>query len=86
MNPSQARITSAGFTNYKAFKNYSAAFSEFNVLVGPNNAGKSTILGALRILSEGLRKARSRNPQHVSGFKGNNRGYLIELGGLPIST
>lgn len=82
----QDRITSVRFSNYKAFNEYSASFREFNVLVGPNNAGKSTILGAIRILSEGIRKARSRNPESVSGFTGKIRGYAIDLRGLPVST
>jgi len=80
------RITSARFVNYKAFRDYSASFRDFNVLVGPNNAGKSTILGALRILSEAVRKARTRNPEIVNGFKGKIRGYSIDLRGLPVST
>src|SRR4051812_17419930 len=86
MPTSQVRITSVRFSNYKAFKEYSASFRDFDVLVGPNNAGKSTILGAIRILSEGIRKARARNPEHVSGFNGKIRGYPIDLRGLPVST
>jgi predicted ATPase len=30
-------------------------------LVGPNNAGKSAVIGALKILSEGIRKAGQGN-------------------------
>jgi hypothetical protein len=82
MTSSKARITSARFTNYKAFRDYTASFKDFNVLVGPNNAGKSTILGALRILSEGIRKARSRNPEFMRGYKGRTKGYAIDLRGL----
>jgi energy-coupling factor transporter ATP-binding protein EcfA2 len=81
------RITSVRFRNYKAFSDYSISFSQFNVLVGPNNAGKSTVLGALRILSEGIRKARSRNPELIDGPKGHHvRAYGIKLEGLPVST
>ncbi|MEY2487519.1 MAG: hypothetical protein QOH39_3167 [Verrucomicrobiota bacterium] len=82
----RTRITSVRFTNYKAFSDYSASFREFNVLVGPNNAGKSTILGALRILSEGIRKARSRNPEPIRSIKGKLRAYAIDLRGVPVST
>lgn len=35
------RITSIRFRNYKAFRDYSISLNPFNVLVGPNNAGKS---------------------------------------------
>lgn len=86
MSSSKCLITSVRFTNYKAFKEYSISFRGFNVLVGPNNAGKSTVLGALRILSEGIRKARARKPELVNGFPGKFRGYSIELKGLPVST
>jgi energy-coupling factor transporter ATP-binding protein EcfA2 len=81
------RITSVRFRNYKAFRDYSISFGLFNVLVGPNNAGKSTVLGALRILSEGIRRARSRSPELVDGPKGLQvRAYMIRLEGLPVST
>jgi energy-coupling factor transporter ATP-binding protein EcfA2 len=80
------RLTSIHFKNYKAFSSYTVHFGDFDVLVGPNNSGKSTILGALRILSEGLRKARSRNPDFVTGPIDKVRGYAIDLRGLPVST
>jgi predicted ATPase len=59
------RITSIRFKNYKVFKSFSVSIKDFNVLVGPNNAGKSIVLGALRILGEALRKAKSKNPELV---------------------
>ena len=81
------RITSIRFRNYKAFRDYSISLNPFNVLVGPNNAGKSTVLGAIRILSEGIRRARARNPELVDDAKGRQvRGYYVRLEGLPIST
>lgn len=86
MNSGLERITSVRFTNYKAFSEYWATFRDFNVLVGPNNAGKSTILGALRILSEGIRKARARNPEPLRSIPGKIRGYAVDLRGLPVST
>ena len=80
------RITSIQFKNYKAFSDYSVSLNEFNVLVGPNNAGKSTVLGALRILAEGVKKALSRNPEWLRLGRSSCYGYRIELGKLPIST
>src|SRR5690348_10898342 len=81
------RITSIRFRNYKAFSQYSVSLSSFNVLVGPNNAGKSTVLGALRILSAGIRKARAKSPELITGPKGHHvRAYSIQLDGLPISS
>jgi hypothetical protein len=81
------RITSIRFRNYKAFEDYSVSLSPFNVLVGPNNAGKSTVLGAIRILSEGIRRARSKSPDLIDGPKGHQvRAHPINLQGLPVST
>lgn len=79
------RITSARFIKYKAFENFQIALQDFNVLVGPNNAGKSTIIGAFRILAEGLRKARTRNPEpiEVEGYVG--WGYRLNIADLPIA-
>ena len=61
----KVRITSVRFSRYKAFESFQIALHDFNVLVGPNNAGKSTIIGAFRILAEGLRRAKARNPTPI---------------------
>ena len=79
------KFTSVRFRHYKAFKNYSLSLQHFNTLVGPNNAGKSTILGAFRILAEGLRKARSKNPVLLPSPQGQSLGYLLELNEIPIA-
>jgi AAA15 family ATPase/GTPase len=71
----------------QAFRDYSISLNPFNVLVGPNNAGKSTVLGAIRILSEGIRRARSKSSDLIDDAKGHQaRGYPVRLEGLPIST
>ena len=79
-------FTSVRFHRYKAFRDYVISLDRFNVLVGPNNSGKSTILGAFRILSEGIRKARSRNPTMVPSPHGQTRGYFVELQDIPVAT
>jgi hypothetical protein len=56
-----------------------------NILVGPNNCGKSTILSAFRVLVAGLRRARSRNPERVISPNGLRPGYRILPDTLPIS-
>lgn len=80
------RITSARFTRFKAFENFQIALQDFNVLVGPNNAGKSTIISAFRILAEGLRRARARSatPIDVPGFTG--WGHRLNIEELPIAS
>jgi energy-coupling factor transporter ATP-binding protein EcfA2 len=79
-------FTSVHFKNFKAFKDYWVSLNEFNVLVGPNNSGKSTILGAFRILSEGMRKAKSKRPTIVEGPEHETFGYHISLDEVPIAT
>lgn len=79
-------FTSVRFHRYKAFRDYSLTLGRFNILVGPNNSGKSTILSAFRILSEGIRKARSRNPTMVPGPHGRTRGYEIDVDQVSVAT
>ncbi len=81
------QIISIRFSNYKAYRDYTVPLDAFNMLVGPNNAGKSTIIGSLRILSEGLRRARARSSDRVEGPDGTEvPGYPIKLEKLPVST
>jgi energy-coupling factor transporter ATP-binding protein EcfA2 len=80
------RFTSVSFRNYKALRQYSVSLRGFNVLVGPNNSGKSTILGAFRILSEGIRKALARNAELISLRGEETWGYRVPLDDLPVST
>jgi len=84
--PAIQHFTSARFHNYKALKKFSIQLSRFNVLVGPNNSGKSTILGAFRILAEGMRRARARKPEPIRIGDTADVGYRIVLENLPIST
>ena len=79
-------FTSVSFYRYKGFRQYSIALQHFNILVGPNNCGKSTILGAFRILAEAMRKARSKRPELIEGPDGQIFGYSIDLSNIPIST
>jgi hypothetical protein len=73
------------FSHFKAFRNYSLKLRQFNILVGPNNAGKSTILAAFRILSIGIRKALARKPDVVSGPSGDTHGYHVELSSISVA-
>lgn len=48
-------------TNYKGFDRFSLKFnSDLSILVGPNNAGKSTIVGALRLCAQLISHAKLR--------------------------
>lgn len=72
------------FHRFKAFESFSLHLRRFNIMVGPNNAGKSTILAAFRILAAGLRKANTRKPQFVNGPEGQSLGYYVDLTALSI--
>lgn len=57
------------------------------MLVGPNNSGKSTIIGSLKILFEGLRKAKSKKPINITSLAGITvLGYEIDLKQVPVAT
>lgn len=56
-----------------------------NVLVGPNNSGKSTVLGALRALRVAMKRATRFNAEPLCGPKGQVFGWSIPEASLPIS-
>jgi hypothetical protein len=87
MHRSSDRVsfTSLEFYNYKAFNRFTLRLQSTNILVGPNNCGKSTIIGIFRLLEIGLRRARARNPEFVPGPLGERRGHAISSEDLPIS-
>ena len=47
--------------NYRCFKDYTIEFDKFNVIVGKNNAGKSTIIDTLKLISNARRYASYRD-------------------------
>ncbi|MGD0947393.1 MAG: AAA family ATPase [Candidatus Binatia bacterium] len=59
-------FTSVEFRNFKAFERFSVTLQDMNVLVGPNNSGKSTVIGAFRVLAAALRRARV---DHMGGCR-----------------
>lgn len=65
--------------NYRSFRDFTITFPTSACLVGPNNAGKSTILTALRLADEMLRVAHARKPSMRSVHHG------IGFGTFPIS-
>lgn len=81
----KTRITSAEFRNFKALKQFTVGVQEMNVLVGPNNSGKSTIVGTFRLLGEAIRRARARTPEWVSVDGREQLGYAIPSDSIPIS-
>lgn len=79
-------ITSIRFSNFKSLRNYVLSIQDMNVLVGPNNSGKSTIISALRILEVALRRARSKNAERVRIPDGRHGyGHHLSLNQLSVS-
>jgi AAA15 family ATPase/GTPase len=80
-------IVNISFSNYKSFKQFVLFLNTFNILAGPNNAGKSTVIGAFKFLTEGIRKARSKKPELIRSPEGGNvLGYKIEIEDIPVAT
>ncbi len=79
------KYTSVHFSRFKAFKNYKLPIRPFNVLVGPNNAGKSTIITAFRILAAAMRRAGARKAEVVAGPLGPTLGHKIDLSGMSVA-
>jgi len=86
-NDEATRFVRVDFSRFKAFKKFSLSLRHFNILVGPNNAGKSTILAAFRILAAGMRKAYNRKPEVISGPNGMGmtHGYRIDLPTISVA-
>ncbi len=79
------RITGVDFHNFKAFQQYSVTLHNLNIMVGPNNSGKSTILGSFRVLAEGLRRGRSKTPEWITAHGKRQLGYTIPTDAISIS-
>ena len=79
-------ITSIEFKHYKALGNFSLRLTQRSVLVGPNNCGKSTIIGAFRVLAEGIRVARASSPERILLGESVVHGYKIPKESIAIST
>lgn len=85
MQRSKVRIKKIEFTNFKAFSSYYVNIHETNILVGPNNSGKSTIIGALRTLDAAIRFARTRAPSRIYIGDTPEIGYRVPIESVPIS-
>lgn len=77
----------AEFYNFKALAQFALPLEGMNILLGANNAGKSTALAAFRVLAAGLRAARSKAPNTVTHSPSGERrsGWTVSLEDLPFS-
>jgi energy-coupling factor transporter ATP-binding protein EcfA2 len=79
-------ISSVRLRNFKALRDFSVPIRHVNFLVGPNNSGKSTVLGSFRVLAAALRRARTKRPERVRVNGESMPGYPIPATVIPIST
>ncbi len=73
------------FHRFKAFKDFKFRIRHFNILVGPNNAGKSTILTAFRILAAAMRVGASRRAIMIKGPNGRVFGHGLDLSAISVA-
>lgn len=80
------RFTSIKFLNFKKFRNFSVSLQSMNILVGPNNCGKSTVISAFRILNIGLKQAFSHRAIRVPSPNGGQTfGHHIPENQIPVA-
>jgi energy-coupling factor transporter ATP-binding protein EcfA2 len=75
-------ISRLRLVRYKGFKEFTLNLKGSAILVGPNNAGKTTIISALRLCAYLIRQARSRQPEHSVHDSVRDRsvvGYVLSL-------
>jgi hypothetical protein len=79
-------LKSLKLVNYKGFENHTITFRRTNVLVVANNAGKTTALGALRLVFAMLPQARRISPTGVGEVEGRpTRGWPITAASVEAS-
>lgn len=77
-------LRSVQLQNFRTFKNFTTRFKGSAYLIGPNNAGKSTILTALRLADHLLRIAYARKPALRVSDEGMLRyAYEVSLTDFP---
>lgn len=76
-----SKVNSIKFNDYKTFSTFQLSAKKRNVLVGPNNAGKSTALDAFRIAFDALRFAGRRS----AIFKSQGKDGVCSTWEIPAS-
>lgn len=85
-------IETIQLVNYRCFKNVKIKFKDITIIVGKNNAGKSSLLEALRLVSLAIRKAghttykelprEFKAPVREKGFRLNVEKLKVDLRGI----
>lgn len=73
-------------TNFRKFSAYSIPLRNGNIFVGPNNAGKSAVIDAIRIVDSCFRYARQRTPEIVQLDGGQVfDGHIVPENRIPVN-
>src|SRR6266446_10465183 len=78
-------FTKVMFRNFKSLKDFTIRLRAVNVLVGPNNAGKSTVLDAFRIMMAAHGFASRRLPRVIQINNETIARYEIPASLIPVS-
>jgi energy-coupling factor transporter ATP-binding protein EcfA2 len=72
--------------NFRPFKSFEIDFSEFNLLVGKNNMGKTTVIDALRLISTvaDYNSRRRFGPLPEDAFEQEEDGFFLEEREIPF--
>lgn len=81
---SEKALKAIRLKNFKRFDSFTVGLSSANILVGPNNAGKSSIIDSLRILYGARRYAIRLRPRIINTDEGDQYGYEIPESSIPI--
>lgn len=80
-------LKSIRIKNYKCFKDVSFSIKNINILIGENNAGKSTAIEAIKLIAFAIEKLKKSNyiecPEEISDMS-RNRCVLLNIQTLLI--
>lgn len=75
------KIQSIHFKDYIPFTEYSITFTDYNILVGPNNSGKSKIIQSIQLLNSAWKRVKRTSPTYQPEIE--KVGYRIPEASLP---
>jgi len=81
-------LTHLTLTGYRGFRSHSVKFRQSTIAVGANNAGKSTIVEALRVIATAASRFKTTNytdPPEWANIPARLRGIRYSLDGLDFS-
>src|ERR1700712_3659860 len=76
------KIVTLRLHRYKGFREYRLRLKDNSILVGPNNAGKSTIISALRLCASLIAQAKRKKadfPEHDETRGRRVRGHQLRI-------